>query len=65
MGEGTNTGTAIRKATQEAFYSARNGVRKVAIVITDGQTDKREPVKLDMAVREAQVATLRCMRWES
>lgn len=58
MGEGTYTGTAIRKATQEAFYSARNGVRKVAIVITDGQTDKREPVKLDIAVREAQVANI-------
>lgn len=58
MGEGTYTGTAIRKATQEAFYSARNGVRKVAIVITDGQTDKREPVKLDIAVREAHVANI-------
>ncbi|KAG8004587.1 Collagen alpha-1(XXVIII) chain, partial [Nibea albiflora] len=43
MGEGTYTGTAIRKATQEAFYSSRAGVSKVAIVITDGQTDKREP----------------------
>ncbi|KAG7252138.1 hypothetical protein CRUP_024773 [Coryphaenoides rupestris] len=50
MGEGTYTGTAIRKATQEAFYSSRTGVSKVAIVITDGQTDKREPVKLDLAV---------------
>uniref|UniRef100_A0A3B4B4Y6 Collagen alpha-1(XXVIII) chain n=1 Tax=Periophthalmus magnuspinnatus TaxID=409849 RepID=A0A3B4B4Y6_9GOBI len=58
MGEGTYTGTAIRKATQEAFYSARNGVRKVAIVITDGQTDKREPVKLDIAVREAHAANI-------
>ncbi|XP_061736061.1 collagen, type XXVIII, alpha 2a [Nerophis ophidion] len=58
MGEGTYTGTAIRKATQEAFYSARSGVRKVAIVITDGQTDKREPVKLDMAVREAHAANI-------
>ncbi|TRY92807.1 hypothetical protein DNTS_024874 [Danionella cerebrum] len=58
MGEGTYTGTAIRKATQEAFFSARNGVRKVAIVITDGQADKREPVKLDIAVREAQVANI-------
>ncbi|XP_053352570.1 collagen, type XXVIII, alpha 2a [Clarias gariepinus] len=58
MGEGTYTGTAIRKATQEAFYSARNGVRKVAIVITDGQTDKRESVKLDMAVREAHAANI-------
>ncbi|KAK7939543.1 hypothetical protein WMY93_002869 [Mugilogobius chulae] len=58
MGEGTYTGTAIRKATQEAFYSARSGVRKVAIVITDGQTDKREPVKLDIAVREAHAANI-------
>ncbi|RVE58035.1 hypothetical protein OJAV_G00205040 [Oryzias javanicus] len=58
MGEGTYTGTAIRKATQEAFFSARPGVKKVAIVITDGQTDKREPVKLDMAVREAHAANI-------
>ncbi|XP_029112551.1 collagen alpha-1(XXVIII) chain-like [Scleropages formosus] len=58
MGEGTYTGTAIRRATQEAFYSTRSGVRKVAIVITDGQTDKREPVKLDIAVREAHAANI-------
>uniref|UniRef100_A0A3Q3KYP7 Collagen alpha-1(XXVIII) chain n=1 Tax=Mastacembelus armatus TaxID=205130 RepID=A0A3Q3KYP7_9TELE len=58
VGEGTYTGTAIRKATQEAFFTARPGVRKVAIVITDGQTDKREPVKLDIAVREAHAANI-------
>ncbi|XP_061579532.1 collagen, type XXVIII, alpha 2a [Cololabis saira] len=58
MGEGTYTGTAIRKATQEAFFSSRTGVTKVAVVITDGQTDKREPVKLDMAVREAHAANI-------
>ncbi|KAI9526002.1 hypothetical protein NQZ68_002550 [Dissostichus eleginoides] len=58
MGEGTYTGTAIRKATQDAFYSSRVGVSKVAIVITDGQTDKREPVKLDLAVREAHAANI-------
>ena len=58
MGEGTYTGTAIRKATQEAFFSARTGVSKVAIVITDGQTDKRESVKLEMAVREAHAANI-------
>uniref|UniRef100_A0A8C7MPN1 Collagen alpha-1(XXVIII) chain n=1 Tax=Oncorhynchus kisutch TaxID=8019 RepID=A0A8C7MPN1_ONCKI len=58
IGEGTHTGTAIRKATQEAFYSSRKGVSKVAIVITDGQTDKREPVKLDIAVREAHAANI-------
>ncbi|XP_061652657.1 collagen alpha-1(XXVIII) chain-like isoform X1 [Phyllopteryx taeniolatus] len=58
MGEGTYTGTAIRKATQEAFYSSRLGVSKVAIVITDGQADKREPVKLGIAVREAHAANI-------
>ncbi|XP_061571724.1 collagen alpha-1(XXVIII) chain-like [Cololabis saira] len=58
LGEGTYTGTAIRKATQEAFYSSRSGVSKVAIVITDGQTDRREPVKLDLAVREAHAANI-------
>ncbi|XP_061780547.2 uncharacterized protein [Nerophis lumbriciformis] len=58
MGEGTYTGTAIRKATQEAFYSSRLGVGKVAIVITDGQADKREPVKVDIAVREAHAANI-------
>lgn len=58
LGEGTYTGTAIRKATHDAFYSSRVGVSKVAIVITDGQTDKREPVKLDLAVREAHAANI-------
>uniref|UniRef100_A0A3B3UUS4 Collagen alpha-1(XXVIII) chain n=1 Tax=Poecilia latipinna TaxID=48699 RepID=A0A3B3UUS4_9TELE len=58
LGEGTYTGTAIRKATQEAFFNARFGVQKVAIVITDGQTDKRDPVKLDLAVREAHAANI-------
>ncbi|KAK0143717.1 Collagen alpha-1(XXVIII) chain [Merluccius polli] len=58
IGEGTYTGTAIRKATQEAFYSSRAGVSKVAIVITDGQTDKREAVKLELAVREAHAANI-------
>uniref|UniRef100_A0A3P9N4F6 Collagen alpha-1(XXVIII) chain n=1 Tax=Poecilia reticulata TaxID=8081 RepID=A0A3P9N4F6_POERE len=58
LGEGTYTGTAIKKATQEAFFNARFGVQKVAIVITDGQTDKRDPVKLDLAVREAHAANI-------
>uniref|UniRef100_A0A8B9D531 VWFA domain-containing protein n=1 Tax=Anser cygnoides TaxID=8845 RepID=A0A8B9D531_ANSCY len=58
MGEGTYTGTAIRKATQEGFLGARTGVRKVAIVLTDGQADKREAVKLDIAVREAHAANI-------
>uniref|UniRef100_A0A8C3V232 VWFA domain-containing protein n=1 Tax=Catharus ustulatus TaxID=91951 RepID=A0A8C3V232_CATUS len=58
MGEGTYTGTAIRKATQEGFSAARAGVRKVAIVLTDGQTDKREAVKLELVVREAHAANI-------
>lgn len=58
MGEGTHTGTAIRKATQEAFFSARPGVTKVAIVITDGQTDEREPIQLDKAVKDAHAAKI-------
>ncbi|KAJ7395441.1 hypothetical protein BTVI_154907 [Pitangus sulphuratus] len=58
MGEGTYTGTAIRKATQEGFLGARAGVRKVALVLTDGQADKREAVKLDMVVREAHAANI-------
>uniref|UniRef100_A0A8C9L7Y2 VWFA domain-containing protein n=1 Tax=Pavo cristatus TaxID=9049 RepID=A0A8C9L7Y2_PAVCR len=58
MGEGTYTGTAIRKATQEGFLGARSGVRKVAIVLTDGQADKREAVKLDIVVREAHAANI-------
>ncbi|KAL2302324.1 hypothetical protein Nmel_009748 [Mimus melanotis] len=58
MGEGTYTGTAIRKATQEGFSGARAGVRKVAIVLTDGQTDNREAVKLELVVREAHAANI-------
>nr|XP_054492770.1 collagen alpha-1(XXVIII) chain-like [Agelaius phoeniceus] len=58
MGEGTHTGTAIRKATQEGFAGARAGVRKVALVLTDGQTDKREAVKLELVVREAHAANI-------
>ncbi|XP_055493958.1 collagen, type XXVIII, alpha 2a isoform X3 [Leucoraja erinacea] len=58
IGEGTYTGTAIRKATQEAFYGARPGVKKVAIVLTDGQADRRDTVKLDVAVREAHAANI-------
>ncbi|XP_063256632.1 collagen alpha-1(XXVIII) chain-like [Prinia subflava] len=58
MGEGTHTGTAIRKATQGGFSGARAGLRKAAIVLTDGPTDKREAVKLDLVVREAHAASI-------
>ncbi|XP_039197372.1 collagen alpha-1(XXVIII) chain [Crotalus tigris] len=51
-GEGTYTATAISKAT-EIFQMARQGVRKVAMVITDGQADQRDPYKLEAVVRDA------------
>ncbi|MCI4391216.1 hypothetical protein PGIGA_G00131590 [Pangasianodon gigas] len=52
MGEGTYTGSAIHQANQ-LFLSARPGVRKVVVVITDGQVDQRDVVKLEDAVRDA------------
>ncbi|XP_074508970.1 uncharacterized protein LOC141778537 [Sebastes fasciatus] len=53
LGEGTFTGSAIQQANQ-VFKAARAGVRKVAIIITDGQADKRDAVSLESAVSEAQ-----------
>ncbi|XP_070691171.1 collagen, type XXVIII, alpha 1b [Pempheris klunzingeri] len=53
LGEGTFTGSAIQQANQ-VFRAARAGVRKVAIIITDGQADKRDAVSLESAVSEAQ-----------
>ncbi|XP_041842826.1 collagen, type XXVIII, alpha 1b [Melanotaenia boesemani] len=53
LGEGTFTGSAIHKANQ-VFQVARPGVRKVVIIITDGQADKRDSISLDSAVKEAQ-----------
>lgn len=52
IGEGTYTGSAIREASR-LFKEARAGVRKVAIIITDGQADKRDSVSLESAVTEA------------
>ncbi|KAK3541159.1 hypothetical protein QTP86_016247 [Hemibagrus guttatus] len=52
MGEGTYTGSAINQANH-LFRWARPGVRKVAVVITDGQMDQRDVVKLEDAVRDA------------
>uniref|UniRef100_A0A3B5AZZ6 VWFA domain-containing protein n=1 Tax=Stegastes partitus TaxID=144197 RepID=A0A3B5AZZ6_9TELE len=53
LGEGTFTGSAIQQANH-VFKAARAGVRKVAIIITDGQADKRDSVSLESAVTEAQ-----------
>ncbi|XP_071388892.1 collagen alpha-1(XXVIII) chain-like, partial [Centroberyx affinis] len=52
LGEGTFTGSAIQQANQ-VFRAARVGVRKVAIIITDGQADVRDSVSLERAVKEA------------
>ncbi|KAL3060006.1 hypothetical protein OYC64_014577 [Pagothenia borchgrevinki] len=52
LGEGTFTGSAIKQANQ-VFKGARAGVRKMAIIITDGQADKRDKVSLKSAVSEA------------
>ncbi|XP_015256288.1 PREDICTED: collagen alpha-1(XXVIII) chain-like [Cyprinodon variegatus] len=52
LGEGTYTGSAIEKAFQ-VFEAARTDVRKVAIIITDGQTDMRDAVSLESAVTKA------------
>ncbi|KAG7216466.1 hypothetical protein INR49_001952, partial [Caranx melampygus] len=52
LGEGTFTGSAIQQASQ-VFKAARAGVRKVAIIITDGQADKRDSASLQSAVMEA------------
>uniref|UniRef100_A0A3P9L7L4 Collagen type XXVIII alpha 1 chain n=1 Tax=Oryzias latipes TaxID=8090 RepID=A0A3P9L7L4_ORYLA len=52
LGEGTFTGTAIRQATQ-LFQASRLGVRKMALVFTDGQTDPKDSVPLNEAVAAA------------
>ncbi|XP_042328000.1 collagen alpha-1(XXVIII) chain [Sceloporus undulatus] len=52
LGEGTYTATAINNATN-IFKFARPGVRKVAIVITDGQADRRDPSTLEVVVKDA------------
>ncbi|KAM4581200.1 collagen, type XXVIII, alpha 1b [Odontesthes bonariensis] len=57
IGEGTYTGSAIHRANQ-MFKLARAGVRKVAIIITDGQADERDSISLDSAVEEAQESNI-------
>lgn len=52
LGEGTFTGSAIHRAAQ-LFQGARPGVRKVAVVLTDGLADKRDTVILEEAAEEA------------
>ncbi|NWU56104.1 COSA1 protein, partial [Dromas ardeola] len=52
LGEGTYTASAIQEAIK-LFQAARPAVRKVAVVITDGQADARDEVRLDTVVRKA------------
>lgn len=55
LGEGTFTGSAIHRANQ-IFQASRPGVRKVAVVLTDGQADRRDAVQLEDAAEEAHAA---------
>ncbi|NXH01219.1 COSA1 protein, partial [Loxia leucoptera] len=57
LGEGTYTASAIQEAIH-LFQAARPAVRKVAVVITDGQADNRDKVRLDTIVREAHAANI-------
>lgn len=55
LGEGTFTGNAIRSATR-LFQASRHRVRKVALLLTDGQADRRDAVRLEVAAEEAHAA---------
>ncbi|KAI5087387.1 collagen alpha-1(XXVIII) chain precursor [Silurus meridionalis] len=57
LGEGTFTGSAIRGATR-LFQASRHGVRKVALLLTDGQADRRDAVRLEVAAEEAHTAEI-------
>lgn len=50
--EGTSTGSAIHRATQ-MFKASRPGVRKAAVVLTDGQAGLLDDMPLEQTVAEA------------
>ncbi|XP_073318957.1 collagen, type XXVIII, alpha 1a [Pagrus major] len=52
LGEGTFTGSAIHRANQ-LFQASRPGVRKVAVVLTDGQADSRDVMQFEQTATEA------------
>uniref|UniRef100_A0A4W2G393 Collagen alpha-1(XXVIII) chain n=1 Tax=Bos indicus x Bos taurus TaxID=30522 RepID=A0A4W2G393_BOBOX len=52
LGEGTYTATALHAANR-MFEAAKPGVKKVALVITDGQTDTRDEKNLTEVVKNA------------
>ncbi|XP_051007901.1 collagen alpha-1(XXVIII) chain [Acomys russatus] len=57
LGEGTYTATALQ-AANDMFKEARPGIKKVALVITDGQTDSRDKKKLEEVVKDANDANV-------
>ena len=52
LGEGTFTGSAIHRVKQ-LFHASRPGVRKVAVVLTDGQADPRDVMQFEDTATEA------------
>uniref|UniRef100_A0A3Q1GGD7 Collagen, type XXVIII, alpha 1b n=1 Tax=Acanthochromis polyacanthus TaxID=80966 RepID=A0A3Q1GGD7_9TELE len=54
LGEGTFTGSAIHRANQ-LFQSSRPGVRKVAVLLTDGLADPRDIMQFEETSTEAHV----------
>ncbi|XP_074051467.1 collagen alpha-1(XXVIII) chain [Macrotis lagotis] len=52
LGEGTYTASALQ-AANVMFQAARPAVRKVALVITDGQADARDEMNLEQVVKTA------------
>ncbi|XP_034747782.1 collagen, type XXVIII, alpha 1a [Etheostoma cragini] len=52
LGEGTFTGSAIHRANQ-LFLASRPGVRKVAVVLTDGLADARDVMQFEETSTEA------------
>uniref|UniRef100_A0A8D0CNY7 Collagen, type XXVIII, alpha 1a n=1 Tax=Sander lucioperca TaxID=283035 RepID=A0A8D0CNY7_SANLU len=52
LGEGTFTGSAIHRANQ-LFQASRPGVRKVAVVLTDGHADARDVMQFEETATEA------------
>lgn len=57
LGEGTYTATALHEANR-MFEAGRPGVKKVALVITDGQTDTRDEKNLTQVVKNARDANV-------
>lgn len=55
LGEGRYTGSAIHRANQ-LFQASRLGVRKVAVLLTDGQADPRDVLQPEDTAAEAHAA---------